>query len=571
MINYLEKLKEKCIVNKEFYNIVEDIFNKLLEFGYTTPKKVKKLQKKLYDNIDVVLLGGDVKADYKTGYYDSVKKELYIKDLSNIESVYLRILYAITTTKTSKDNFDVGYSTASLSDIDYKIHHLNFGINRAVVSNLVCRLLYTTPTTLSIMPTYRTYENDFLGNKISSDNDIYFLEGILLRQICYILNLSEENLYLNLFEKPNKYLHKFFRKISEKNISLLLTLLDKISRNYSTYNKLVFLNKMLNENYINIKKRILDNDVKDLELEKENINLAIQTALEKVVSKKAQDDELQPNIESCLAEEILRLENEIINDITSLQSLLVTQLIESEEKYNSIDFAIKLKQLERILILKDEKLHDAIYNTISLKLMTTFEDTASNMVEKMKYSIINEILSSDKYIKIYKNMKFNKIESVNFEDKNTCLAVLSVDNSFLQLVKIDSLQKNMKDLRDNTVSLNIENMAYLLNNPSVTKDVHVFEQIFTIIHTKFPDFSNVRIENMFFVNVEKNILIIVMHDDTFTVLNVIPSGNSFNIKKSDISEFYSIFNLKNMSNLPVIYNKKETTLQKVLSFFTFFA
>ena len=39
MINYLEKLKEKCIVNKEFYNIVEDIFNKLLEFGYTTPKK----------------------------------------------------------------------------------------------------------------------------------------------------------------------------------------------------------------------------------------------------------------------------------------------------------------------------------------------------------------------------------------------------------------------------------------------------------------------------------------------------------------------------------------------------
>ena len=45
MINYLEKLKEKCIVNKEFYNIVEDIFNKLLEFGYTTPKKVKKLQK----------------------------------------------------------------------------------------------------------------------------------------------------------------------------------------------------------------------------------------------------------------------------------------------------------------------------------------------------------------------------------------------------------------------------------------------------------------------------------------------------------------------------------------------
>ena len=58
--------------------------------------------------------------------------------------------------------------------------------------------------------------------------------------------------------------------------------------------------------------------------------------------------------------------------------------------------------------------------------MTTFEDTASNMVEKMKYSIINEILSSDKYIKIYKNMKFNKIESVNFEDKIHALPFLAL-------------------------------------------------------------------------------------------------------------------------------------------------
>lgn len=99
--------------------------------------------------------------DYKSGYYDAVKKELYIKDIQNIESIYLRIIYVITTTEISEGVYGVGYSTSTLSHSDYKIQHKNFGINRAVVSNLVCRLLYTIPETLSIVPTYRTFNSDF--------------------------------------------------------------------------------------------------------------------------------------------------------------------------------------------------------------------------------------------------------------------------------------------------------------------------------------------------------------------------------------------------------------------------
>ena len=569
MVNYLEKLKEKCIADEKFYSTIELLFDKLLEFGYITPHQVKKLQKKLYDNIDVILIGNDIQIDYKTGYYDSIKKEIYIKDTSNMESIFLRILYAMTT-DFSKSEHSVGYSFAYISKADYKAIYKQYGINRAIISNLVCRLLYTVPTTLSIMPTYRTYDNDFLGNKITSDNDIYFLEGKLLKQICYILNLSEEELYNKLFENPTKYLQKFFNKSAFEDTDKLLSTLDNISKNYSTYNKLVYFNKLLNDNYIETKKRILDTDTKDLERQKEKINLAIQNSLEKIIDNFDSEDELQPNIEACLAEEINKLEELIINDISSIQNMLVQYLISSEAKYSSISYAIKAKELQKILIFDNSDLNKAIFETISLKLMTTFESTASNISEKIKYSIINEIISSDKYIKIYKNMKFNIINSLNLPD-DTKLVALTVDGTFMQLVLISSLNNTMQNLKNNTVSINIENMAYLLNNPTITKDIHIYEQIFTIIHTKFPSFSNLRIENMYLVNIQNNLLVLIMHDNTFSVLQITQVNENLNAKIINLSESYSVFNFKNMSNLPVVYNKKETTLQRLLALFAIFS
>ena len=185
MINYLDKLQEKCNIPDNFMSVIVSLFDRLVDFGYVSNSGAKKLTKKLYDNVDTLILGKTIGLDYKSGYYDAVKKELYIKDINNIESIYLRIMYVITTSEIDNDTYAVGYSTATLSKSDYKIIHKNFGINRAVVSNLVCRLLYTIPETLSIVPTYRTFNSDFLGNEIKSDNDIYFLEGKILSQICY--------------------------------------------------------------------------------------------------------------------------------------------------------------------------------------------------------------------------------------------------------------------------------------------------------------------------------------------------------------------------------------------------
>ena len=373
MITYLEKLKDKCNMDDKLYNIFLDVFDKLLNFGYITHSQIKSLQKKLYNNIDTICIGDDIKIDYKTGYYNPIKKELYLKDLSNLESVYLRILYALTTNQINKDIYYVGFSKVYLSRANFKINHENFGINRAISSNLVCRLLNTDPTALSIIPTYKSYENDFFGNKIKADNDIYFLEAKLLNQLCYILDLNIESLYIDLFKTNKKdYFAKLFDRIKFKSHNEIISTFDDISLNYSNYNKLTYLNKLLNDNYFNVKRRIPGTNCNDLEKEKDKIILLIQNSLSKIINNYDERDEdtiLEPSIETCLSEQISNIENQLINSIYYIQKLEADFLILKNENDTTFSYAVKLKKLQEISVLENKELSEYIFKIITEKLM----------------------------------------------------------------------------------------------------------------------------------------------------------------------------------------------------------
>lgn len=568
MVNYLDKLQEKCQISDEFMTIITSLFDRLIDFGYINQGKAKKLTKKLYDNIDTLILGKTVGLDYKSGYYDAVKKELYIKDIKNIESVYLRLMYVLTTTEIDTDAYSVGYSTATLSKSDYKIIHKHFGVNRAVVSNLVCRLLYTIPETLSIVPTYRKFSSDFLGNEIKSDNDIYFLEGKLLSQICYTLNLNEEDLYNNIFSSnPSKYLNKFFQKSKLENMNNILTTFDKISRMYSNYNKLCFLNNRLNANYIDIKKNILNNDVDELKKEEKRIKLAIESALIKLSPEDVDDDE-NYSIESSLSEKINELEENIIKLISSLQSKLVDTLIQDENKYSTISYAIKLKTLDKILLIENKKLKQVLFETIIHKLLSSGENNASNLIEKIKYSIVNEIISSDKYIKIYKNMYFRKLDGLGLDNKTSVVA-LNIDNEFMQLIEITSLNKVAKSLNNNTRKIQLESLGYLLNNPSaVSSNIQTIEKIITCIRNHNSKFNNVKIEDIYMGNYADFKIIVIREISNFSILKLTLKDGEFISKSVKLSENFSIFNFGgSSSNLPTVYSKKEGPFKKILAMF----
>lgn len=560
-MNYLEKLQQKCKLDNQFIEKINFLFEKLVSFGYLDAINVSKLSKKLYNNVNAVFLSSDKAHDYKTGYYDAIKKELYIKDVNDLESLFLRLIYAITTSQKDDNTFYVGYSKTSLSKSSYKQVHTNFGLNRAVVSNLVCRLLYTEPTTLSIVPTYRTYKNDFLGNGITTDNNIYFLEGQILKQICYCLNIEEEDLYYHLFINPTTYLNKTLKKNKVNNPEKLINIFDKASKNYSNYNKLLYFNKLLDDNFISSKK-ILPDEKADEKLLRERDNLVYQVSREIYKIRPELEDDDTEDIQVSLSETMNQLEEEIIKNVVNIQNILVNTLLDSEDKYSPIQFTIKQKQLSKLMIFKNKKLEDSIFNTISYKVLNTFENSSSNLIEKIKYSIASEVLSSEKYTKIYNNMNFNRLDGLNLP-YNTEIVALSVDGTFLQLLKIKDLNLPFKKLKDNTEIIKIDNLKFLLNSPISIQSTQNIEKIYTYL--KNNKYKNLNIENLFITNIKETTLVIAISDENFEIFKMDIVNDKVKCNNINMSEKYEVFNISNTSYSNKKYKNQTTETTKIFS------
>ncbi len=563
-MDYLDKFKEKCKVNNDFMEKVNYLFERLVHFGYIDRLNVNKLAKKLYNNVNTIFLSADKTNDYKTGYYDAITKELYIRDINDLESLFLRLIYAITTTKKKENVYNVGYSTTSLSNLSYKQEHKNFGINRAVVSNLVCRILYTEPTTLSIVPSYRTYEKDFLGNGIEADNNIYFLEGQILKQMCFALNIQEEELYYHLFLNPTSYLNRMLSKGKVENPDQLLAIFDRASKNYCNYNKLLYLNRLLDKNYLELKKSLPDEEV-DESLLKESENIKYTIAKTILEFKPQEDDEIE-DVELSLNETINELEENMIKNVVNIQDILVDTLIISEERYTPITFTIKQKQLSNLLIFKNEKLEESIFNTITYKVLNTYESSSSNLIEKMKYSIASEVLSSEKYIKVYNSMEFNRLTSLNLDD-NTEIMALSIEGTFLQLIKVNGLNLKFKELKNNTEIIKIDNLKFLLNSPIGVKGTQNIEKVYTYIKTHHEKYKTIEIEKLYITNINDTTLVLVLSDDEFEIFKMDILDDKIDCAKVALSETYSVFNSSNVSYSNKTYKNQETESTKLFGIF----
>lgn len=289
-----------------------------------------------------------------------------------------------------------------------------------------------------------------------------------------------------------------------------------------------------------------------------------------MLTSEIEDTDENINIESSLAEKINSLEENIILVISNLQDILVNYLISNESNYSSIAYAIKLKELDEMTINKDDKLKNAIFNTITRRLLNTFENTASNLIEKIKYSLINEILSNEKYIKVYKNLSFKKI---NFREKEGDfeLVAVNIDDSFIQLIQVSDLSQSIKNIYQNTTPIKIDNLKYLLDNPSSSSDVHKIERIFTTIKNKHARLSSLVLEDFYLFKFNKKEYILAIAKNTFYIieLDYLEDGN-IDSRILKLSENYTIFNFHDFSNMPVIYKKQNNGIRKFSSILTIF-
>jgi len=559
MINSnLIEFQKKFNLNDSFMEIVDSLFNKLVEFGYIGNTQKNRLIDKLINNVNYVIIGTDDKYDYKTGFYDANKKTLYIKDPANIAAIYLRLLYAITTEEVNNNTYIVGFGMTKLAKTSYKLNYVNFALNRAVFSNIVCKLLGTLPANIAINIMPKSYSHNFLGYEITASNDIYSFEGKILSEMCYALDIDEELLYSALFShNAQKSLERIFEKTKFENSKKLLKDFDKASRNYSTYSKLTYLSKLLNLNYVEMKKNVLDSSaLENLNNERTKLN----DRIESILLKLNDSDELNSNLENSLTETLEKLEDSIIKNVTSIQNILSEKIITSISYLSPYIYANKLQKFNNMLIFPNKKVSDSIFNTIIYKLMPDSELTAINLIQKLRYSLISSVLCDDKFTDVSKKIGFYaNITDIN-PDFSIAHVFVTVNDRFSHIVEISSLDKKINKLTNNCKVVPCDNLKYLLNSDYSNMYVDKIEKVVSSLKESFPVYKQTTLDNMYFFNACNKDYLIVENGHKINIFLLQYNSSGYLCVPVNISDYFALFyaNTKKeneASLLPVMYKK----------------
>ena len=553
---YLNSLKDKLRLSNEVVDILYELLEKLRLAGYVSKSKEMDLVDKLYENVDRVLIGTEASEDFKSGYYDAYKKELYIKDISNKKAVYQRFLYAMTTKEIDNSKYMVGYSYTSMNKNNFKLHHEGYGINRAIIANLASKLADSEKTSIAFNLVYTRYKTNFLGYDIISENDNYYFESNLFSQLCYALNIPKEVFYEKLFSRsPIVDIQKEFENI-DFDAKEYINLMDSLSRKYSNYNKLKQLANNLND--VQIKLQKIDKEDKNnahrLSIEERKFKREINDCIIKYTDIDEDSIEDEINVKEVLE----NMENYIISKVVEAQNILSTYLCDLEVSSDAISFASRLKQYNNMLIIKEPKIEKLIYEIITEKVLKTNELTACNLIEKIKYSLVQELISTDKYNGVYKDFTFKKISSLN-EQNETYIIIMS-HGQFVQVVKVSDLDNRIQRLENNTEIILTDNFRHILNSDYMQTNADKVEKIFTALKEKYEYFSKITLENINYFEKNKNYYLVMQYKNDIYVAKATENLGEFDISMMELSENYYIFKeefKKNESLLPVLYKGEE--------------
>ncbi|MCL2860577.1 MAG: hypothetical protein FWF46_08590 [Oscillospiraceae bacterium] len=540
----LDDFQKKFNLDNSFIEIVASLFDKLVSFGYIGNSQKSDLIEKLNQNVEHVILGTTDKYDYKSGYYDAPSKTLYVKDPTNKAAIYLRVLYAITTNKIDETTYNVGFSTTRFDlETHKRLVHENFAINRTVFANLTCKLLNALPTSISIEPSNATYSHDFLGHAITSGNDMYAMEGKILSEMCFALNLSEEIIYEAIFlDTGIQSLKRIFEKVDfQENKEFLLTF-DQVSRRYSNYLKFVHILKLLNLNHIELKKKVLNPEFDEIKAEravilnklKENLNNFVNIA----------DINEDADLTAVLEETLKKFEQEILEDITHIQQILANKIITAMEHLPIYIYISKLKQFNDMLIFPNNKISETIFNIIIFKIMECTELTEINIIQKFRYSLINYVLFLEKLKEISKKITFYISMNDISSNETSGYAIIMVNDVFSQIIKVVDLDKGIQDIENNCMVVKTDSLKQVINNEHTNERVERIEKIVEALKSAYVELVNIPLENIFIFSCEGKEFLIVDKIKGVELFLVKYEAGSYECVKLGLSESFLLFDAK---------------------------
>ena len=163
-------------------------------------------------------------------------------------------------------------------------------------------------------------------------------------------------------------------------------------------------------------------------------------------------------------------------------------------------------------------------------------------------------------------MEFNRLTNVTLEE-NSELMALSVDGTFLQLIKINNLNLPFKELKNNTELIKVDNLKFLLNSPLAISATQNIEKIYTYIKTHHEKYKTIEIEKLFITNINNSTLVLVLSDNEFEIFQMDIVNDDIKCVKIALSETYQIFNTTNVSYTNKAYKNQETETSKLFGIF----
>ena len=537
----LEDFQKKFNLGDSFMEIVTSLFDKLVSFGYIGNSQKNELIEKLNKNIENVVLGTTDKYDYKSGFYDAVSKTLYVKDPTNTAAIYLRMLYAITTNQIDENTYTVGFSTTRFDlETHKRVIHENFAINRTVFANLTCKLLNNLPTSISIEPSQATYSHDFLGHAITSDNDMYAMEGKILSEMCFALNINEEIIYEALFlDKGIQSLKRIFEKVDFENNKEFLLTFDQVSRRYSNYLKFVFISKLLTLNHSELKKKVLEPDFDEVKAERDIILKKLKDNLSNFTD--VRDINENGELITVLEETLKKFEQEILEDIAHIQHILSEKIIKATGQMPTYKYISRLKQFNDMLIFPSKEISEIIFNIIIFKIMECTETTEINVIQKFRYSLINHILFYGKLTEVSQKIGFYiNVKDIDL-DESVGYAIVTVNEIFSQVLKVTELDKGIQDIGNNCIVIKTNNLKQIINKDYASEYANKIEKMVEAVKSAYIEYIDIPLENMHTFCVEDKEYLIVEKVKEVALFSTKYNMGSYECKKLSLSDPFALF------------------------------
>ena len=154
---------------------------------------------------------------------------------------------------------------------------------------------------------------------------------------------------------------------------------------------------------------------------------------------------------------------------------------------------------------------------------------------------------------------------------NSSLVAFELENTFIQLILIQNINFNIKNIANNTQELMLTNLGYLLNNVTNNVSTERIEKLYTLIKENLSDSTPLlKISDVYISEFNDSTLVIVPFKESykiFQVENVYTKNQDMILKDINLSESFDIFS--DPSKMPALYNEeKKGFFKRIINMFT---